>query len=125
LSPNTLYWFSPERLVLRETTCVTRRLDDQGLQPVLIKIDVQGYEYQVIKGGIDTIRRHEPLLLIEDFHWEHEMGTLLEEIGYEQYLFDQDGFYQSRCDEIVNVFLITPRRAASVRRSQRSAGRNS
>jgi FkbM family methyltransferase len=121
LGPNTLYWFSPERLVLRETICETRRLDDQGLKPVLIKIDVQGYEYQVIKGGIETIRRYEPLLLIEDFHWEHEMGTLLRDIGYEQYLFDRNGFYPSRSDKVVNAFLMTPRRAASVRRSQRSA----
>ncbi|HXC60599.1 MAG TPA: FkbM family methyltransferase [Steroidobacteraceae bacterium] len=115
LSPHTLYWFSPKKLVLHETTCTIRRLDDQNLQPVLIKIDVQGYEYQVIKGGIETIKRHEPILLIEDFHWEREMGVLLAGLGYEQYLFDENGFYARRDDTVINKFLMTPRRAATVK----------
>ena len=124
LGPETLYWFSPAELTLLETACVTRRLDDQSLQPVLVKIDVQGYEYQVIKGGIETIRNHQPVLLIEDFHWEHEMGTVLREIGYEQYLFDRDGFYRSRHDKVINAFLMTPRRAATVRMSRRMSAQH-
>lgn len=117
LGPQTLFWFAPEKLVLRETACVTRRLDDQALQPIFIKIDVQGYEYQVVKGGIDTITRHEPLLLIEDFHWDRELGALLKGLGYEQYLFDSDGFYPARRDSVVNSYLMTKHRAASVRLS--------
>ena len=120
LSPDTLYWFSPKKLVLQETTCNTRRFDDQGLQPLFIKIDVQGYEYQVIKGGVETIRQHEPILLIEDFHWEAEMGSLLGGLGYQQYLFDENGFYPARDDSTMNKFLMTPRRAATLKLSPRA-----
>jgi FkbM family methyltransferase len=121
LSPDTLYWFSPKKLVLQETTCNTRRFDDQGLQPLFIKIDVQGYEYQVIKGGVATIRQHEPILLIEDFHWEAEIGSLLGGLGYQQYLFDENGFYPARDDSTMNKFLMTPRRAATLKLSPRAA----
>src|SRR6185312_6271592 len=38
LGPDTLYRFRPQRLRLRETTCATARLDDEGLDPVFIKI---------------------------------------------------------------------------------------
>jgi FkbM family methyltransferase len=34
----------------------------------LIKMDVEGFEYYVIKGGLNTIRRDRPLLLISIYH---------------------------------------------------------
>jgi FkbM family methyltransferase len=122
LSPNTLYWFSPDKLKLDESVCVTRRLDDQELQPIFIKIDVQGYEYQVVKGGLTTILRHEPILLIEDFHWDDKLGQLLHEAGYEQYLFDNNGFYRANPEWVLNAYLMTRRRAGTVRQSTRRAG---
>lgn len=51
LSAETLYWFSAANLTMLETTCTTERLDDLGLDPIFIKIVVQGFQYQVIKGG--------------------------------------------------------------------------
>ena len=115
LNANTLYWFSPESLELRETPCSTERLDDQALDPIFIKIDVQGYEYQVVEGGIETIRRCEPVLMIEDLY--PSLVHLLHELGYEQYLFDETGFY--RCDslQVINTLLMTTDRAGTVTRS--------
>jgi FkbM family methyltransferase len=34
----------------------------------LIKLDVEGYEYSVIMGGLETIRRDSPILLISIYH---------------------------------------------------------
>jgi FkbM family methyltransferase len=34
----------------------------------LIKMDVEGFEYNVIKGGLETIRRDKPVLLISIYH---------------------------------------------------------
>jgi FkbM family methyltransferase len=43
-----------------------RRLDDFGFKEVdLIKIDVEGHEWEAIQGGIETIRRERPVLFIE------------------------------------------------------------
>jgi FkbM family methyltransferase len=56
----------------------------------LIKIDVDGDEYPVLRGGIETLRRLRPTILLELAPWVHaEQGNsfpamidLLDELGY-------------------------------------------
>lgn len=66
----------------------TRRLDGLALQPVaFIKIDVEGYEEEVLAGAMQTIARDRPKLLME-IEERHNPGGLarirarLEAIGY-------------------------------------------
>jgi FkbM family methyltransferase len=42
-----------------------RRLDDLNLSPSFIKMDVQGFEYDVLLGGLETLRRCRPVMIIE------------------------------------------------------------
>ena len=42
-----------------------KTLDDYNLSPDLIKIDVQGYEYEVLLGSLDTIKNNMPVIFIE------------------------------------------------------------
>ena len=115
LGPHTLYWFSASKLELREVPCSTERLDDQGLDPLFIKIDVEGYEYQVALGGLKTIERCEPVLMVEDIALYPKLAALLQQLGYRQYQFDDAGFYRAEPGgEVTNTLLLTPRRAATV-----------
>jgi FkbM family methyltransferase len=121
LGPDLVYWFSPAKFELKETGCTLRRLDSQHLEPVFIKIDVQGYEYHVIKGGIETIKHHEPILMLEAFHGNGDLVRLVGELGYEEYLFDETGFYRANSRNVLNSILMTPQRARTVRLSERNA----
>jgi FkbM family methyltransferase len=77
----------------RETSSVDfRRLDDWCLEHRLsrldlIKLDVDGHEWQVLKGGLMSIERYRPILLIEAGAWHFTSGEtnpleLLANLGY-------------------------------------------
>jgi FkbM family methyltransferase len=80
------------------------RLDDalpDGLRPELIKIDVEGAEEEVLRGGIETLRRHQPVVVFEHGAGSAEhygttparMYGLLTDLGYEIAGLDGDGPY--------------------------------
>ena len=61
----------------------TRRLDDERIDDVgFIKIDVEGYEFAVLDGAAETIRRDRPVLLIEieEIHNQIPIETALERV---------------------------------------------
>lgn len=88
--------FSNQRATLRADApgdsgrirVTTRRLDDEPVGEVgFIKIDVEGFEMEVLAGARETIRRHRPAMLIEieEIHLGSPIaGTLstIEAMGY-------------------------------------------
>ena len=44
----------------------SKRLDSLTFNKVnLLKVDVEGWEFEVLKGAVETIKKHQPVLLIE------------------------------------------------------------
>lgn len=65
----------------------SKHLDSFGIDKVgLIKIDVEGFEYQVLRGGYNTIKNSKPIIIIE-IHptnkYNKEIRQMLAELGYE------------------------------------------
>lgn len=63
-----------------------RKLDDvyEG-SPSIIKIDVEGHELNVLKGAVNTIKKHKPMILIEIHDFEKsEIPEFLESLGYDK-----------------------------------------
>lgn len=109
-----ILFYRRELVSLREIACVIRRLDDLNLAPFFIKLDVQGYEYEVIRGGAATIESHEPVLLIESPP-EPEISTYLKRLGYDFYTFSNNTFVQGIA-EGNNTYFMTEKYAALVKR---------
>jgi FkbM family methyltransferase len=60
------------------------KLDDEGLSNVdLIKIDVQGWEYEVLDGAIKLISRDRPWVIFEVNEDIDKCCSLMESLGYE------------------------------------------
>jgi FkbM family methyltransferase len=70
---------------IREVDVPVKRLDELGLRPGFVKLDVQGAELDVLRGLGDTIERHRPVLLIETP--SRGVRDLLAERGYEAFRF--------------------------------------
>jgi FkbM family methyltransferase len=96
---------TPSASPLEELTVRVERLDDvlpDGTSPVFVKIDVEGAEEEVLKGALETLRRHRPVLAFEHGRGSAEhYGTapsgihdlLHAELGYDIYGLDGDGPY--------------------------------
>lgn len=60
-----MFFYKEKFLFVEETICKIQMLDDFKFNPYFIKIDVQGFELEVLKGGAKTLEKHLPILLIE------------------------------------------------------------
>jgi FkbM family methyltransferase len=98
-----LWKFRDKDLSIQKMTCQVRKLDDFQLNPYFVKIDVQGHELEVLKGGIETLKRHHPVLLIESM--TEEIMQFLKPLGYQFYAFNNREF--SLGTGTLNTFCIT------------------
>jgi FkbM family methyltransferase len=63
-----------------------KRLDDFGINNVsLIKIDIEGHEIEAIKGGLETIKKSKPVIIVEVFRGPEcdERLMYLRSLGYQ------------------------------------------
>jgi FkbM family methyltransferase len=70
-----------DSLRFEAVSCRLKRLDDLGLRPTHIKIDVEGHELAALKGMQRTLGEHRPLLLIEA-GWHPPIMQFLSGFGY-------------------------------------------
>lgn len=68
LNSDRLYGFNERHLEIKKISCEVRKWDDIDTRPALVKIDVQGFEKNVLQGGLQTIREYRPVFLIENDH---------------------------------------------------------
>jgi FkbM family methyltransferase len=98
----------------RTLTVTTERLDDalpEEFEPALIKIDVEGAELLVMRGAVETLRRHRPVVIFEHGigatdRYEYGPGDvhdlLCGEVGMRIFDFDGQGPYSR--DQFIEVF---------------------
>lgn len=111
LSPERIARFDPNKLTVASERVSLARLDDLGLAPDFIKIDVQGLESRVLAGGLETIRKCRPVIMAETTPYESDAHKILQPLDYRLMEFDGRGFTEVRGElRRLNQFLIPAER---------------
>ena len=105
LNSKTVYFFDQKKLKIETIIVEVKTLDSFNLNPEFIKIDVEGFEYQVLLGGQETLKRYRPILLIEGVARNDNTHNLLKEHGYDVYKFNKNKFYLDDFDCDNNFFI--------------------
>ncbi len=95
-------------LRLIEILVEVKRLDDLGLRPDFIKIDVQGFEPSVVAGLHGTIAASQPVLLIERSGCSGALHRELAGLGYTAFVYTPraDTFTLYRDQPVQNLFFL-------------------
>lgn len=102
---NGMWNFNEKLLTIQKHSCLVHPLDHYNFNPYFIKIDVEGFELDVIKGGLSTIKQYKPILLVEDI--TEDIKDELRPLGYDFYGYKkQSGLYKGNGD--LNTFCLQP-----------------
>jgi len=71
-----------QRFAVCEVEVEVARLDDFALAPTIIKVDVEDWEPEALRGGARTIATHRPLVLVEGANRRPELVTFFGEQKY-------------------------------------------
>jgi FkbM family methyltransferase len=93
LNRETVYWFKPGRLSIESGEFEVRRIDDLGVTPDIIKIDVQGFENQVLLGALASISANRPVIMAETISERLGGVKAVMQLGYRLVEFDGQSFH--------------------------------
>jgi FkbM family methyltransferase len=106
LNPERLVGFDPRHQTIRTFNCRLATLDSFALAPAFMKIDVQGLEAAVVRGGRDTISAHLPVILMENNRPYQDAADLLAR-GYVAHALVGDVLVPGQVGDL-NTFYIHP-----------------
>jgi FkbM family methyltransferase len=107
LNRDRLIGFDPRHQEVRTFRCEVKTLDTFALKPALMKIDVQGLEAAVIRGGIETIKAWRPIVLMENNDPARDAADLLS-LGYKPHAWRDNALLEGQLGDL-NTFYVPPR----------------
>jgi FkbM family methyltransferase len=108
-----IYFFRDGNVRIEKISCELKELDTCELRPYFMKLDIQGYEFFALRGAEKTIRKFEPVILLES-PLEPRIAEFLGKLGYTWYAF-RDGQFHPFDVGRQNTFFMTASKAELVK----------
>ena len=87
-----------------------KKLDNYNLKPDLIKIDVEGHEYECVLGSLKTIKKNKPILIIEyNKKINIKILKILKKFKYNAYFYNENNDTINKYDgrKVFNIIYIS------------------
>jgi FkbM family methyltransferase len=103
-----LYGHECKHIAFKRFPVTIRPIDELRLSPALIKIDAEGFEWEIIQGARQTIRRARPYLLVENnARALPAIQGFLSPLGYARYHWDNGTQqFSTRASDARNVYFL-------------------
>ena len=98
-----------KKINLKENLIRTKKLDNFKLKPSLIKIDIEGHEYECILGSLNTIKKYKPVIMVEyDKKICDKIFNILKKYKYEKFAYNKfsQEIEKFKDQKILNIFYI-------------------
>jgi len=96
-------------IFLKKEIMRTKKLDDYEYKPSFIKIDIEGHELECIKGAIETIKKSNPILMIEyDKKICDKINNILKKYKYNAFIYNkfEKKIERFNIQKVFNIFFI-------------------
>ena len=97
--------FDLDKLKVNHVQVELRTLDSYKYKPDFIKIDVEGFELDVIDGGIETIMSYKPLILVECSGTHSEVQRRLLPLGYKNFELKSGRWVPSQSHNLNQIYI--------------------
>ena len=98
-----------KKIVIKKEIFYTKKLDDYKFKPSFIKIDIEGHEYECVLGSLKTIKKYNPIIMVEyDKIVCDKIYILLKKLNYQKYIYNKlkGGIEKYNGQKIFNIFFI-------------------
>jgi FkbM family methyltransferase len=96
---NNLFFLKNE-IYYSEKKVKIKKLDSHDIKFQFIKIDTEGFELPIIKGGLKLIKKNNPIILLEVNKNLNKINKILYKIGYSKFIYN---FKLNKFTEIIKI----------------------
>ena len=101
-----LDFYNHKKITIDKTTLKLKKFKNINNKIDLIKIDVNGFELDVVKGILNQIKRDRPVIVIENNSQINKINIILKKIRYKKFYSENLEFKKHKNHKVLDIFYL-------------------